>query len=218
MSDNELPEGEVGQHAAFLLWQQDKQKQLIAEMEDRHSAFLSEFTQFLSELTVDQARMVREILERCSDHHVRIELAGITIGAQVFIQGLTVEGKDANVEWAKLMEDDQPQPDLELGQDTDPNPPQPDEVFHPIQKPGALPAFDDEDHGEELIPPAPLTDAGNKVLAMYYNLEEQFTPGGKSKGFMCKKCKKVYVSVEDRVDTEERFGGCQGCMHLERWG
>ncbi|ANA86026.1 hypothetical protein BH766_gp56 [Gordonia phage Demosthenes] len=193
MSEQELPE-EMQGHAAFLLWQREKQQQLAAEMESEHSAFLSEFAHFLSELTIEQTRTLRTMIERSSDPHVRIELAGLTIGSQVFLQGLTVEGKDANEEWAKLQERDEldrsnPVPKLE---GIDPNPPEPDpEVGQP----------DDP-----------------SVLMTEYNLEQDFTPGGKSKGFKCMMCGKNYSTIEDRIETEIRFAGCLGCQHKERWG
>lgn len=195
MSDQDnLPDGEVGQHAAFLLWQRDMQKQLAENMESEHSAFLSEFTQFLSELTHDQTRMVREVLEKAGDPHVRIELAGITIGSQVFMQGLTVEGKDANEEWAKLTTGLEPEPDQEIGH---------------------MPVNDGE-----LILGSEMDEIGrsSNTIAASYGLEEEFTPGGKSKGFKCKACGKNYGTVADRVETEERFGGCLGCHHKQKWG
>lgn len=176
-------------HAAFLLWQREKQQQITAEMESEHSAFLSEFTHFLSELTIEQTRTLRSMIERASDPHVRIELAGLTIGSQVFLQGLTVEGKDANEEWAKIQERDEldrdnPVPKL---QDIEPAPPEPE-------------------------------DPSTEDLMAQYNLEPELTPGGKSKGFKCKSCGKNYSTVEDRIETEIRFAGCLGCQHKERWG
>jgi hypothetical protein len=181
-------------HAAFIMWQHDKRAQLAAEMESEHSAFLSEFAHFLSELTIEQTRTLRTMIERSSDPHVRIELAGLTIGSQVFLQGLTVEGKDADEEWAKLQEKDEldrnnPVPKL---QDIDPNPPEPDlEIGQP------------ED---------------SEMLMNEYNLEEDRTPGGKPKGFKCTRCGKNYSTIEDRIETEVRFAGCLGCQHKERWG
>jgi hypothetical protein len=119
MSEPSLPEGAAGEQASFILWHKNIHDEYVKNMEDKHDAFLSEFAMFVSELTTDQIRILREVLEHSDNPHLRAELVGIAIGYQVFVQGRTVQGKDANEEFAAMMRSEVPDVEVETLEELD---------------------------------------------------------------------------------------------------